>query len=375
MFAVAAITVLGLLVFIPSSPVHAAEAYVVTTAADGAPAASGVSCPATSGNDCTLRAALRRAELDGAESTVTFDPSLDGVPLVLDDALGQLESDGTERITVVGRGQSQTIVDGGGLTRLLQVNGDDLVIEELTFQKGDFDQGAGAIQQLGGQLTLRNVTMQDNAAGTDGGALTVASLGVDGTTIEDSTVANDTAGGMGGAIHAESPIAITGTTFDSNSSGAPGGAIYTSDGASITGSTFAGNTATGGGGALWIDVDAAVTVEGSSFVGNVADDVTANPIGGAIGRERDANETLTVRSSTFDDNRAIYSGGSSTVSKIGEAIGGRGPNDVSTLVVVEDSTFTLTSALVDPPHAALQVPMLEANGVTVTKHGEGIRAR
>jgi hypothetical protein len=115
--------------------------------------------------------------------------------------------------------------------------------------------GGGGIGAVDGNLTIKNSTVSDNAAGGNGGGIGA----VDGNlTVENSTVNDNAAGGNGGALSVgqiDHPYVI-GSTFDANTAGGDGGLVYRQGGSalSIGGSVLLENSATGGstcaGGAL-----------------------------------------------------------------------------------------------------------------------------
>ena len=82
-------------------------------------------------------------------------------------ATGDLDING--KLTIQGKGASQTIIDGNNLDRVFQVLGGKVSISRLTVQHGRSDDGAGLLN-TGGQVSLSSVAIVNNLAiGANGG--------------------------------------------------------------------------------------------------------------------------------------------------------------------------------------------------------------
>ncbi len=221
--------------------------------------------------------------------------------------------------------------NGGGA--LYITGGSTATVSGSTFSSNTSVNGGG-IHILGANLTVTDSTftgnIANNTAGGGGGAIYV-----DGTKnfsgvidISLSTFSNNQSNQLGGAIftfpEGTGSVLIDQSLFDGNSAtgSGQGGAIYhqsaTSNGPlSISNSTFMNNNAhatNGGassGGALWL-LDAPVTITSSTFVANdattplsLAADDWRRGFGGAI-RTSDAT---TIVNSTIVNNTAGFVGG------------------------------------------------------------------
>jgi hypothetical protein len=121
-------------------------------------------------------------------------------------------------ITIVGAGQKQTFLDGGGVAAVIFISQDDFVspitISDLTIQHGNFKGNgfrnpAGGIEFLRGSLTLDRVTVSANSGE---GIYNEGSL----VTITDSTVSDNTGIGL---QNFEGSSDVSGSTFKHNAEG------------------------------------------------------------------------------------------------------------------------------------------------------------
>jgi predicted outer membrane repeat protein len=172
-----------------------------------------------------------------------------------------------------------------------------VVLRNLTLKNmksgGAFRYGGGAIAMFGGELKVADSVFENNeneglSTGNNAGGGAIFVQGNGRLKIDDSVFSGNKTGHKGGAIHANVPISITGTTFDGNKS-RQGGAIAV--------------TASGGSGAT-LDVDAA-----SRFVNN-----TATQSGGAIhiyavsGNDYFANPIAATVAASFSGNSDALEG-------------------------------------------------------------------
>ena len=289
----------------------AGNLIVVNSTADGS--GSGFSC---SGGTCTLREAVAEASTTAGVYTAIMFQGVTTITLSSPVEIGQ---HGAQNIILLGPGatvpspgigaptaSSNLTISGGGSTGILKVDaGNFLSVVGLTLANGSSSDGygGGAIENDGGSLAIINAVFSGNTA---------------------------TAFGGGGAVYdngAGSGSSIATSTFTSNTS-EYGGAYYVesgSAGASFSHSLFNANTAFnasdpngpyGEGGA--IDTYGNVSVDSSTFTGNVAGSVTASGLEGDGGAIAIWNNTASpsVTNSTF--------GGSASQ---GNFAGGAGPSD------------------------------------------------
>jgi predicted outer membrane repeat protein/parallel beta-helix repeat protein len=179
--------------------------------------------------------------------------------------------------------------DGGALSS----NGGNIVVSNSVFTNNDANYGAITVDD--GSVTVNKVTMSQNDAAEEGGAIW---SGVD-VTVSASRFIDNYTEGNGGAIYLEEGIAaITGSVFDGNVAGSEGGGIYLSDcdSSKVARNTFIENNAETGG-AINEDCnsDAVVTLDANIFTQN-----TATYAGAAL--DNDSSSTLNFRRNRFTSN-------------------------------------------------------------------------
>lgn len=143
-------------------------------------AGSGSACPIGDGGAAALEQALG-------------DASCDRVLLPAGTIEGSFVIE--RSVVLAGAGREETILDGGGVARVLEAAGDiDVVIEDLTIQRGSAIQGAG-LSLVEGRFTLRRVNVEDNHLGSEGwrGA-GVHAEDVETLRLEDARIEDNTAG-------------------------------------------------------------------------------------------------------------------------------------------------------------------------------------
>jgi hypothetical protein len=217
-------------------------------------------------------------------------------------------------------GAAATVLDGGLSGRILTLIGHRAVtLEGLTFLRGwagggETNSTGGAVAAYGTALVVRDCVFRSNQCTSTGGAVFMSfleapaapdppappaspSLLVTGCLFEDNRSGDD-----GGAVFSEDVAAVfQGTTFRKNR-GVAGGAVSLGDGAhGVVGCTFEENAAVNGGG-FHVAGEALVTVEGTLFSGNRAEN-----FGGGM-RVVSAYEAAVSRS-WFLDNTATRGGG------------------------------------------------------------------
>ncbi len=184
----------------------------------------------------------------------------------------QLDKD----LALLAAGEHNTIVDAGALGRIFQASM-TVFVSDLRLQNGQtvagnlFTEGGGAVLVGGGaHLTLQNVTMVDNHALGEGGA--VFNLGK--LVLENTQVLSNTANGLGGGLYNYNMGAITvtqSTLAHNTASGMFGGGIY-AGGLSLTllDSTVTDNSAGSFGGGLGIIINGAAVLERVTLSSNRA---------------------------------------------------------------------------------------------------------
>ena len=202
------------LLFLTMAGVSRATTFTVTTLS-GEPAA-----PAACGLVDAIAAANGTVNVCGTSSgndTIVF--ALTG-KIVIDEPL--LITDAN--LTIQGRLESPVIIDGDGVTQIIDHESGNLTLNELTIQNGFADsmlgfEGAAVLANSTGSLNINNCTFTDNFAVT-GGAIFGGVFG-SAVTIINSTFANNTAdttstGGGGAIFNFGSTIDIANCTFANN---------------------------------------------------------------------------------------------------------------------------------------------------------------
>jgi uncharacterized repeat protein (TIGR01451 family) len=206
-------------IFAVAAPTAGATSFSVTGTADGSPACTAGSCP-------TLRSAIAAVNTDGGTNTITLPA---GTFTLTSDELKITNGD---KLTLQGAGAGQTIIDGGGTHRILELTGlgASLSVTGVTLQHGKTsgEDSGGAIEDsgTGDHLTVDKSTLDQNSAGGDGGSIDAPRAA--NITVTDSTISNSTAAGNGGGIDAAN-LVMSGSTVNGNvSTGGNGGGVYLS---------------------------------------------------------------------------------------------------------------------------------------------------
>ncbi|MBQ9813439.1 MAG: fibronectin type III domain-containing protein, partial [Thermoguttaceae bacterium] len=288
---------------------------VVTTTADGIDLTDGL---------VSLREAIDYVnnpenyvdEDDEIEDNPEIKFAVDGT-ITVNSELGEFVIDKT--VTINGAGSS-IVLDGGNASRIITVNAEDVVLNNLTLQNakvvaffGDDDEdGFGAARggalyvSTNADVELNNVDFLNNV--------------VESANREHQ---HNSGGGSkyayGGAIYNDGTLTVYGGTFDGNDASTFGGAIFNAATLTLNNASFVSNTASGTlsyrgelfhgkGGALYGDEGSITTINGGSFKQN-----TAYGSGGAI---EVSNATLTITGTApevgkqFSDNPVLFEGNS-----------------------------------------------------------------
>ena len=295
----------------------------------------------------SLRAAITASNTNpapaGSFNTVAFNPMLGGVIALtsghLDITTPVHINDGTAGTAV----NPNIVISGSNRSRIFETHGVAAEIDNLSLENGRAASSnstpgtgggdGGAIQEDGGDLTLRDDTLANNFATNRGGAVfnyygTLNALG--------SSFYNNSTPHYGGAIYNSGTMTVStqpgmSVFFLGNTAGEGGGAVENASSvlaipqvvtAYIILSTFEANSA-GSGGAIGNQNGADLHLNGNTFIGN-----HASTNGGALLNSATADDGTTVPpgnttpllGSTFEDNTAgidggaIYSQGALTLS-------------------------------------------------------------
>ncbi len=202
-----------------------------------------------------LRGAINLANVLSGTNPISFSPSVFATAQTINLTAGQLVMSNTAfDESIIGPAAGVT-VNGGGISRVLQINPSVTAIIlglTLTGGGGDAVLGGGVLVLAGASLSLSNCTISGNTAAGDGGG--IASYGT--IIVSDCTVSGNTAAGNGGAIDSDNvfgtaTMSLLNCTISGNASGLLGGGLYSrGGGATVNSCTINNNTATGAGGGV-----------------------------------------------------------------------------------------------------------------------------
>jgi len=195
-------------------------------------------------------------------------------------------------VTLSGAGMASTIINGGALDRVLQV---------------DPSMSGGVVVTISGVTIQNGITLVDDGGGIENnGTLTVTA----------STITGNVARSGGGIANPAGTLTVTNSTISSNTANVSGGGIFNRAGVpftatlTVTNSTISDNTALGSGGGIVNDNNggtAIATITGSTISGNTVTGASGTGQGGGIINL--GAGTLTIANSTISGNSAAGAGG------------------------------------------------------------------
>jgi CSLREA domain-containing protein len=314
-----------------AAPVTAATFSVDTTADAADPNPGDGTCGSGPGG-CSLRAAIQECNRSTVSNSIslpagTYRLTITGPNESLA-ATGDLDLVTTTSIS--GAGRESTVIDGGGIDRVLEVSQHAIVeIEDLTIRGGAVDGGDGGGILNDGRLKLEDVTVSGGRAKADplsqngrgGGLASHTHL-----SLMNVRVSGNTSDGDGGGIENSGFLEVMSSTIDGNASltqdgggisnrgkltlaistvegnrGTKGGGLDNVEGeARVIDSTFARNTSAAAGAGIWNS--GPLVVVNSTISGN-----TAGGAGGGIANE--AAGTVDLNNVTLSGNLAGAAGG------------------------------------------------------------------
>ena len=172
------------------------------------------------------------------------------IPGSLEDLSRTGDLDVTDDLVLEGAGRALTVVDGGGIDRVLHVPAADVFSASgITIRNGDADKGAGVLNQSG-LTTLTDVTVSGNHAAGRGGGILTQNAGI---VLNDVLVAANRSDSQGGGVANQAGTAIlTDVTIRGNTAAGGGGGMLTQSGTStLQRVTISGNTAADEGGGFF----------------------------------------------------------------------------------------------------------------------------
>jgi CSLREA domain-containing protein len=336
------------------TPASNAAAFVVNSTSDSVDANPGDGICATGAGVCTVRAAIQEANALPGADTITIPAGVYTLRIATgaeDSAFGDFDITGP--LTIVGAGQSDTILDGGlppigatpnvlAVDRLFEIypTAGNVAISHLTIQGGwSAEDGGGIYNVSPGTLRLESVTVRDSFSEVEGGGIfhDAGRLIVTGTAAAPSLIADNTARGGGGIYSTGlmSPSGVTTrvevsfTTFSGNSAEAAGGGVeVVGEGLlTIANSTFSDNHTAGDGGGVSAGSKSSLTLTNANFSNNSADGD-----GGGLASATEGQATIT--GGTFSGNSA---GAEDEAGGGGMYLGGSGSIDVANVTVENNS--------------------------------------
>ncbi|MGB2962659.1 MAG: choice-of-anchor Q domain-containing protein [Anaerolineales bacterium] len=285
--------------------------------------------------ECTLREAITNANNnsdttsgdcasgDSGVDTITFDPAINEIPIVLSGAAGEdinasgdLDTLDGGDLTIQGNGEGNTIIEGGGIDRIFHICpagcGNTVTLIDMTVQHGSATNGGGINNN--GTLNVQSSTIGgDPFYGTGNTATLGGGIYNNGTlTIQSSSVGGPT-GPLGNSADYGAGIYNTAGTLTiqdstkvwSNTAANLGGGIYNLTGTlTVNGSTITGNKAAEGGG-IYTWEESVLNIQNGSTIGGGSGNTATND-GGGIYNEGGA---VTVDASTVSANTAFNGGG------------------------------------------------------------------
>jgi CSLREA domain-containing protein len=274
----------------------------VDSTADAVDALPGDATCATSGDACTLRAAVMEANrLPGAQ-TINVPAGTYGFALApaeggFDPAVGG-DLDLTDDVTVEAAGTTVPIVDANDLSRVFEVSpGTTATLRRLTLRDGT-DSSGGGVRVATGTLVLDRTTVAANVASVSGGGVEADGLNpilwIDGSTIRNNVASFSD----GGGIDSRGQLVLTASTVRNNESGGAGGGVRVSGAALISRSTIRDNETTGGLGNGGGISGNGLSIDRTTVSGNTAQ----SQGGGVFG-------TGTIVNSTLSGNTTATNGG------------------------------------------------------------------
>jgi CSLREA domain-containing protein len=217
-------------VVVGTAGVARAATFVVDTTSDRVDVTSGDGICATASADCSLRAAIQETNALAGADDIVVPPGIYtlGLSGTDEDLAASGDLDVRDDLTVTGAGAIATIVDGGGLDRVLHISG-TVTISQVGIRNGNAsveDAGCGA--QGGGvcnvgTLVMNNVTISGNTAADAGGILNGGML-----TLRNATVSGNHATSSGGGIVTlpGATTTLVNVTASGNHARISGGALY-----------------------------------------------------------------------------------------------------------------------------------------------------
>jgi CSLREA domain-containing protein len=278
---------------------------VVNTTADGADVLVGDANCRTASMQCSLRAAIQEANrLPGTQTvqvpagTYNLGIAPAGEGGIDPAAAGDLDL--TDDVTIDGAGPASTFVDANDLSRVFEIAPNTgAFVEGVTIRDGT-DSSGGGVSVVTASVWLHNVTITSNVSTGGGGGIGTTGIN-EVVVVTGSTVSFNAAQfGDGGGINADGTTTVQDSTIRNNTASFAGGGLRLSGTSSLQRVTVRNNTTTSGALANGGGISAfGMTLEASTVSAN-----TSAAHGGGVF----ANGS-TIRNSTISGNDAGTEGG------------------------------------------------------------------
>jgi len=296
-----AVTAVAIFATLGRAPVAAAT-FTVNSNGDQGDATPGNGVCATSGGQCTLRAAIQEANaLAGAD--IINVPAL---TITVGSTLTVSQS-----LTINGAGAGSTIIDGGSAVAVLvyAISSGTHTLSGVTIRNAHNAADGGALTNIA-TLTLNNVTFSNNSANQGGAIFNYAqgNLTLNGVTFTTNSSTTATFGQGGGAVFNGGTLTGTSLTFTGNTS-QQGAAFYNNSfgPVTLTEFTISGNTAKYGGG---IDNDlGTITLTNGTINSNTSQCCGSGGVATGGGGIYNNAGTMTLTDVTISGNQSTSSGG------------------------------------------------------------------
>ncbi len=300
--------VVGLSVFLPSSKTALAAVYTVDTTIDSEDSTAGDGICATATSACSLRAAVQEANATPGPDVINIPPGtyVLTIPGQFEDESETGDLDITDSVTIAGSGEASTVVDGGGIDRVI----DSAPLDEdvtVTINDLTITGGLGGIQNAG-TLTLTRLAISENDSPAVGGAIyNTAYSGTADLQLTDVTITGNTAYNDGGGIfNISATVTLDNVDVVDNEAGSSGGGIVNSGGTlTATNLLVAGNTSQGLGGGVFLapDYGPDITTITNSLI---SDNESFSGVGGGVAV---LHSQLTLEGVTIHANASAGGGG------------------------------------------------------------------
>ncbi len=342
----------SLMFFFGSTAVVNAETLTVTTMAD--------SYDQTCDADCSLRDAAYWFNVHDNSETIIILPegtfSIERYEVDPDyekyEGTGDIDFKNTSSkkrsLILAGQGSEETILDGGDVSGVLQIDGVTSTISNLSIINGSAQESdgyywdgemerkntfGGAMMITNAKVTITNCLFFSNNALTSGGAIygEYYTLAVNNSVFQENHANNGGAISVGegyrrrDAYEQNNKLTISNSVFENNSAETDGGAIsgFGDFRLYIIDSTFMENSAMRNGGAIenWADCYSFKKYDFKVIRSNF--DNNSAMYGGAIAYSsaQDEHYTMYITQSNFTNNTALYGGALYSTNDFGQPVG------------------------------------------------------